>query len=206
MTNLISNRISDVLDPQLRAETGRKLVHSLIDYLAQNNHTHHSLSSLDVMDRPTDDDRIILIQFPSHQDVLVDLTFSLDAFHVYCQWPQGTSLNHSALKDHIHSIRRHIVESDAKYKPGFSQDRSIYVQLSLVPSDEALMIALDNDQGLFFEAFDKGIILSSPATFSFVFRQVKQFMGIRNKPQAQWRIRRELAIYLSDFVYFMKNY
>src|SRR5690606_23041515 len=70
----------------------------------------------------------------------------------------------AALKQHIASIRAHVKGLSAKNYQQLYDDRSPDFVLLFVPIESAFGCALQNDNSLYYEAFERNIVIVSPST------------------------------------------
>ena len=113
----------------------------------------------------------VIVHLPEEKDIVIDSKVSLTAYERYCS-SDDENERQLALREHIASLRGHIKGlSDKSYEdlPGL---KSLDFVLLFVPVEAAFITAVENDQSLFREAFDKNIIVVSPTTLLATLRTV----------------------------------
>lgn len=104
-----------------------------------------------------------IINLPDNKHLIVDSKVSLTAYEGYYS-TEDDELKETNLKKHVASIRKHIKElSDKRYTDLYGINAPDYV-LMFVPIEAALLLALNDNNKLYLEAFDKNVILVSTST------------------------------------------
>ena len=113
----------------------------------------------------------VIINLPDNKCLIIDSKVSLLAYENYF-----SSVNEdekvSSLKEHIASIKRHIRDLSSKNYQNIYQIRSLDFVLLFMPVEPAFSLAIQNDPGLFNEAFDKNIVIVSPSTLLATLRTI----------------------------------
>jgi len=114
-----------------------------------------------------DDDNLkkpdCIINLPDNKHLIVDSKVSLTAYEGYYS-AEDEDLKETNLKKHITSIRKHIKElGDKRYSELYGINSPDYV-LMFVPIEAALLLALNENNKLYLEAFDKNVVLVSTST------------------------------------------
>ncbi|MCF6307224.1 MAG: DNA recombination protein RmuC [Flavobacteriaceae bacterium] len=104
-----------------------------------------------------------IINLPDNKHLVVDSKVSLTAYEGYYS-AEEEELKETNLKKHVASIRKHIKElSDKRYTDLYGINAPDYV-LMFVPIEAALLLALNENNNLYLEAFDKNVVLVSTST------------------------------------------
>ncbi|MEH6616965.1 MAG: DNA recombination protein RmuC [Porticoccus sp.] len=113
----------------------------------------------------------VIIHLPDRRDIVVDAKVSLTDYERYCraEEPADKAL---FLKKHVSSIRNHISGLSRKAYEQLEGVNTLDFVLIFVPIEPAFMLALEHDQNLFRDAYDKGIILVSPSTLLATLRTI----------------------------------
>lgn len=114
----------------------------------------------------------VLVRLPEGKDIIIDAKVSLRDYERFCS-AQDDDEKRLALKAHIHSLRSHINGLSIKDYEKLELVRSLDFVFIFVPIEAAFMLALQEDPGLFREAYDKHIILVSPTTLLATLRTVE---------------------------------
>jgi DNA recombination protein RmuC len=107
----------------------------------------------------------IVVHLPNKRDVVIDSKISLNAYERYysCEDEQEKQ---QALKEHLNSVKKHIIDLKSKNYDELIGVNSLDMVLMFVAIEPALMLAFENDETLFQDAFKSGIFLVSPSTLT----------------------------------------
>ena len=104
-----------------------------------------------------------IINLPDNKHLIINSKVSLTAYEGYYSAENEEEKNEN-LKKHINSIRRHIKElGEKQYTDLYGINAPDYV-LMFVPIEAALLIAFNENNKLYLEAFDKNVVLVSTST------------------------------------------
>lgn len=113
----------------------------------------------------------VVIHLPDNKKMIVDSKVSLTAYEQYVNTDDETS-REQYLKEHVNSLKRHIVQlSDKKYEDIYDIESPDFVLL-FVPIEPAFAIALKQDGNLYNQAFEKNIVIVTPATLLATLRTI----------------------------------
>jgi DNA recombination protein RmuC len=107
-----------------------------------------------------------ILHFPNNRHVVVDSKMSLTDYERYMNAEDGTPEKSAYLKAHIDSVRAQVKrlarKEYTKYLPeGYNR---LNFAIMYVPIEGALNLALLNDQTLWREAYDEGVMVLGPQT------------------------------------------
>ena len=107
-----------------------------------------------------------ILHFPNNRHVVVDSKMSLTDYERYMNAEDGTTEKSDYLKAHIASVRaqvKRIAKKEyTKYLPsGYNR---LNFAIMYVPIEGALNLALLNDNSLWREAYDEGVLILGPQT------------------------------------------
>ena len=107
-----------------------------------------------------------ILHFPNHRHVVVDSKMSLTDYERYMNAEDGTTEKSDYLKAHIASVRAQVKrlakKEYTKYLPsGYNR---LNFAIMYVPIEGALNLALLNDNSLWREAYDEGVLILGPQT------------------------------------------
>jgi DNA recombination protein RmuC len=105
----------------------------------------------------------VIVHLPEGKDIVIDSKVSLTAYEKYCTADKEEKRS-KRLKEHIISIRTHIKTLSEKRYEELEGIRTLDFVLMFLPIEGAFWTAIESEQGLFNEAFDKNIMLVSPST------------------------------------------
>lgn len=113
----------------------------------------------------------VIVYLPDSKCIIIDSKVSLLAYENY-----SSSVNENeklnSLKEHIASIKRHIRDLSSKNYQNIYQIKSLDFVLLFMPIEPAFSLAIQNETGLFNEAFDKNIVIVSPSTLLATLRTI----------------------------------
>jgi len=105
----------------------------------------------------------VIVHLPEGKDIVIDSKVSLTAYEKFCS-ADTEEKRDKRLKEHIISVRAHIkILSEKRYEE-LEGIRTLDFVLMFLPIEGAFWTAIESEQGLFNEAFDKNIMLVSPST------------------------------------------
>lgn len=107
----------------------------------------------------------VVVHLPNNKDVVIDSKVSLNAYERYCS-TEDENGRKQALNDHITSIRNHVSGLQGKNYAELVKVNSLDMVLMFVPIEPALMLAFEQDENLYQDAFKQGIFLVSPSTLT----------------------------------------
>ncbi len=113
----------------------------------------------------------VIINLPDSKKMIVDSKVSLTAYE---QYVNSDDENERAqhLKEHINSLNRHVVQlSEKKYEDIYEIESPDFVLL-FVPIEPAFAVAINSDNQLYNKAFEKNIVIVTPATLLATLRTI----------------------------------
>lgn len=115
----------------------------------------------------TDDGRRIrpdvVVRLPDEKYLIIDSKVSLKAYELYSS-SEDELEQEKALKQHITSIKTHVKGLSGKNYQHIHDDKSPDFVLLFIPIEPAFGLALQQDSSLYYEAFDRNIVIVSPST------------------------------------------
>jgi len=113
----------------------------------------------------------VIVHLPEGKDIVIDSKATLTAYERYCSVDDDVE-RQKALNEHVLSVRSHIKGLSVKNYEDLPGLTSLDFVLMFIPVEAAFITAVENDQTLFREAFDKNIIVVSPTTLLATLRTV----------------------------------
>ena len=107
----------------------------------------------------------VVVHLPDQKDVVIDSKVSLIAYERYCSVDDETEKK-QALDEHLASIRKHVNDLQGKNYDKLIGVNTLDMVLLFVPIEPALMLAFEQDENLFRDAFKNRIYLVSPSTLT----------------------------------------
>lgn len=107
-----------------------------------------------------------ILHFPNNRHVVVDSKMSLTDYERYMNAADGTPEKSEYLKAHIASVRAQVRRLARKEYTKFLPDgyNKLNFSIMYVPIEGALNLALLNDDTLWREAYDEGVMILGPQT------------------------------------------
>jgi DNA recombination protein RmuC len=113
----------------------------------------------------------VVIHLPDRRDIVIDAKVSLVDYERYCRSDDNDE-RQRFLRAHLTSIRAHITGLNRKAYEDLEGINSLDFVLIFIPIEAAFMVAVEHDDTLFMDAYDRGIILVSPSTLLATLRTV----------------------------------
>ena len=105
----------------------------------------------------------VTVYLPDNKCLIIDSKVSLVAYEKFCSSENDTERIINA-KEHVSSIRRHILNLNSKNYQNLYNLKSLDFVLLFMPIEPAFSTAVQNEPGIFNEAFEKNIVIVSPST------------------------------------------
>ena len=114
----------------------------------------------------------VIVHLPDKKDIVIDSKVSLKAYENYSS-AENEPEQIESLKMHIQSIRKHIKELSNKEYPYLKNLETLDFVLMFLPVEAAFTAAVQHDNNLFTEAFDKNIVIVGPSTLLATLRTIQ---------------------------------
>ena len=114
----------------------------------------------------------VIVRLPEEKDVVIDSKVTLAAYEKYHS-TDNPDIRILALKEFITNIKNHIAELSSKNYEELPEIRTLDYVLMFIPIEGAFMTAIEADRKLFSNAFQKNIVLVSPATLLVVLKTIQ---------------------------------
>lgn len=137
----------------------------------------------------------VLIRLPGDKDVVVDAKLSLLAYEEALA-AEAPSDREQALGRHVKSLRTHVRRLAEQGYERLEHVRSLDFVLLFVPIEAAFTLAMEHDDALFDEAFERRIVIVSPTTLMMTLRIIHNvWRHEKQNVNAQEIARRAGALY-----------
>jgi len=113
----------------------------------------------------------VIINLPDNKSIIVDAKVSLVAYERFVT-SEDEILKAHALKEHIQSIRNHMRGLSEKNYQHLYHLQSLDFVLLFVPIEPAFSLALQHENSLFNDAYDRNIVIVSPTTLLVTLRTI----------------------------------
>lgn len=124
----------------------------------------------------------VIVKLPEGRHLIIDSKITLNAYNDAVNAPDEAT-RRAAIKRHLVSIRTHITDlAGRNYQrlPGIDSPDFVVM---FVPIEPAFLMAMQEEDSLWLEAYEKGILLTGPTTLLFVIRIVESLW--RQEQQAK---------------------
>jgi len=111
----------------------------------------------------------VVIKLPDDKNIIIDSKVTLVDYERYVN---QTDEKDTHLKKHIQSIRRHLKSLDTKTYQKLYQIDGLDFVLMFIPIEPAFSLAIQHEPALFNEAYDRNIVIVSPATLIATLRTI----------------------------------
>jgi len=113
----------------------------------------------------------VIVRLPDQKDIVIDAKVSLKAYEAFYN-SETNAQKEKALKEHVSSLRNHFAGLSAKNYEALDSINTLDFVFMFVPIESAYSLALQTDQNLFQNAYDKGVVIVSPTTLMATLRTV----------------------------------
>jgi len=140
----------------------------------------------------------VVIHLPDGKKMVIDSKVSLTDFERYVS-EENEELKKKYLKDHIDSVKRHIVTlSEKKYYHAINESPDTIFMF--VPIEPAFAIAVANQKNLYQEAFKRKVMIVTPSTLLAALRLVENLWENDNQKKNTLEIATEAGRLYDSFV------
>jgi DNA recombination protein RmuC len=136
-----------------------------------------------------------IIHLPDEKDIVIDSKVSLTAYERALATDEE-SIRDGLLRQHVADLRGHVKRLSEQEYHRLQGIRSLDFVLLFVPIESAFMLAMELDQSLFTEAFNRRIVIVSPSTLLMTLRIIHNVWRYEKQSRnAQEIARRAGALY-----------
>lgn len=146
----------------------------------------------------------VVIHLPENKDIIIDSKVSLKAYEKYYSTDSEAEKT-KALKDHILSIRTHIKDLAKKDYQNLEDVQTLDFIIMFLPVEPAFALAVQHDQSLFTEAFDKNIALVGPTTLMATLRTIQNIWRYEDQNKNAQEIAGKAGLLYDKFVAFTED-
>ncbi|MDX1706222.1 DNA recombination protein RmuC [Pseudidiomarina sp.] len=146
----------------------------------------------------------VIVHLPNDKDVVIDSKVSLVAYERYFNSDDDND-RHSALNEHVTSLRNHIKGLGKKNYQQLDSVRTLDYVLMFIPIEPAFLLAVDRDPELIRLALDNNIMLVSPTNLLVALRTVNNIWQYEYQNQNAQRIASDATKLYDKFVNFTED-
>jgi len=146
----------------------------------------------------------VVINLPDGKKMIVDSKVSLTAYEKYIN-EEDDDIKHNFLKEHVISIKRHVEQLGNKNYHDLYQIESPDFVLLFIPIEPAFALALNEDTGLYNKAFEKNIVIVTPATLLATLRTIDSMWTNQKQQENAFEIARQAGALYDKFEGFVSD-
>lgn len=146
----------------------------------------------------------VVVHLPGGKDVIIDSKVSLLGYSRYFE-AEDDAGREQALKDHINSVRAHIKELGNKSYDNLVGVNTLDYVMLYIPIEGASTLALQNDKGIWGDAYNKNIVLVSPTNLLAILRSVETIWRHERQNKNAEKIAAEAGRLHDHFVLFAQS-
>lgn len=143
----------------------------------------------------------VVVHLPEQKDIVIDSKVALTAYQAYYN-ASDDSERELFLKQHIASIRGHIRNLAGKNYQELPGLRTLDYVLLFLPVEAAFTLAVQHDDNLFTEAFERNIILVGPSTLLATLRTIQNIWRYEYQNKHALEIARQAGQLYDKFAAF----
>ncbi|MBN9285728.1 MULTISPECIES: DNA recombination protein RmuC [unclassified Flavobacterium] len=146
----------------------------------------------------------VVINLPDGKKMVVDSKVSLTAYERFVN-EEDEPAKTAHLKEHLHSIRRHVEQLSSKNYHDLYQMESPDFVLLFIPMEPAFAIALNEDNTLYNKAFEKNIVIVTPSTLLATLRTIDSMWTNQKQQENAYEIARQAGALYDKFDGFVTD-
>ena len=146
----------------------------------------------------------VVVHLPEDKHIIIDSKVSLTAYEKYVR-SEIELEREMEIKNHLLSIRSHIKGLNEKNYQSLYEIGSLDFVLLFMPIESAFSLAVQNDPGLFTDAYDKNIVIVSPSTLIATLRTIASIWRQENQNRNALEIARHGGQLYDKFVAFCED-
>jgi DNA recombination protein RmuC len=146
----------------------------------------------------------VVIYLPENRNIIIDSKVSLIDYERMVS-AETEEEKKAFLKKHVQSLRQHMKGLSEKNYPQLYDMRTPDFVLMFIPIEPAFSLAIQHDQELFLESFEKKIVLVSASTLLAVLRTVASIWRQENIARNHLEIAKQAGEMYDKFVAFTED-
>lgn len=146
----------------------------------------------------------VIVHLPEDKDVVIDSKVSLTAYERYCSTEDGVD-REEFLKLHLQSLRQHIKQLGAKDYQNLDGIKTLDFVLLFIPIEAAFSLAVQQDNNLFIDAFEKNIVMVAPSTLLATLRTIQNIWRYEHQNKNAQEIASKAGALYDKFVNFVAD-
>lgn len=146
----------------------------------------------------------VVIYLPDNKKMVIDSKVALTAYERYIN-EENEELRAAHLKEHIVSLKRHVDQlSEKSYQDLYDIESPDFI-LMFVPIEPAFAIAINQDNKLYNQAFEKNIVIVTPSTLLATLRTIDTMWNNEKQQRNAIEIARQAGALYDKFEGLVKD-
>lgn len=141
----------------------------------------------------------VVLHLPDSKKMIIDSKVSLTAYERYVN-AEDAKAKESFLKEHIASLKKHIDQLSGKNYQDIYKIESPDFVLLFVPIEPAFAVAINEDNNLYNQAFEKNIVIVTPTTLLATLRTIDTMWNNEKQQQNALEIATQAGRLYDQFV------
>lgn len=146
----------------------------------------------------------IVIQLPDNKHLIIDSKVSLTAYERYSS-AESEIEKRAFMKKHVESISQHVQQLSAKHYTSLTGLFSPDFVLLFMPMESAFSAAISFKPDLFYQAFEKKIVIVSPTTLLATLKTVSSIWKLEQQNKNASEIARQGGMLYDKFMMFTEE-
>ncbi len=146
----------------------------------------------------------VIVKLPEGRHLIIDSKLSLNAYNDAVSASNDAD-RRAAVKRHVASLRAHINELAGRNYHRLPGIESPDFVVMFVPIEPAFLLAMQEEDSLWLEAYEKGVLLTGPTTLLFVIRIVESLWRQEQQAKNVREVMDRGAALYDKFVGFAQN-
>lgn len=146
----------------------------------------------------------VVIHLPDNKKMVVDSKVSLTAYERFAN-EEDDILREKYLKEHVISLKRHVDQLSAKQYQDLYDIESPDFVLLFVPIEPAFAIAINQDNSIYNQAFEKNIVIVTPSTLLATLRTIDTMWNNEKQQRNAIEIARQAGALYDKFEGLVKD-
>lgn len=146
----------------------------------------------------------VIVRLPENKDIIIDSKVSLSAYERFSS-EDDEKQRDLYLKQHLSSIRNHIKGLSEKNYQNLDSVRNLDFVMMFLPIEAAFTLAVQHDDKLFIDAFEKNIVIVCPSTLLATLRTIQNIWRYEQQNNNAMEIARSAGKLYDKFVLFLQS-
>jgi len=146
----------------------------------------------------------VIVKLPDDKHVIIDAKVTLVAYERFVN-SEDEDERKTQLALHVESVRRHIKQLSEKEYQKHQKEEGLDFVLLFIPIEPAFGLAIQGDNDIFLDAYDKNIVIVSPSTLIATLRTIASIWKNEYQNQNAKEIARQSGNLYDKFVGFTSD-